>query len=79
MTTGFWLPALIWTLVDPCVRIHSLGTPLVVRCLRLLAPKAGGPGLIPGQGTRSHMLQLKIPHATNEKKDPACHNEEGRS
>ncbi|TEA31286.1 hypothetical protein DBR06_SOUSAS710034, partial [Sousa chinensis] len=38
--------------------------------LRLHTPNAGGPGLIPGQGTRSHMPQLrvcmpqlKIPHA----------------
>ena len=27
--------------------------------LRLRAPKAGGLGSIPGQGTRSHMLQLR--------------------
>ncbi|TEA33833.1 hypothetical protein DBR06_SOUSAS19410004, partial [Sousa chinensis] len=31
--------------------------------LRLHAPSAGGPGSIPAQGTRSHMPQLKIPHA----------------
>jgi len=42
----------------------------VVQWLRPRAPSAGGPGLIPSQGTRSHMLQLrvhmpqlKIPHA----------------
>ena len=47
--------------------------------LRLRAPNAGGPGLIPGQGTRSrmpqlraHMLKLKILHATT--KDPTHHN-----
>ncbi|TEA37056.1 hypothetical protein DBR06_SOUSAS210217, partial [Sousa chinensis] len=47
--------------------------------LRLHNPNAGGPSSIPGQGTRSHMLQLrvhipqlKIPHATP--KDPTCHN-----
>ena len=28
--------------------------------LRLHAPNVGGPDLIPGQGTRSHMLQLGI-------------------
>ncbi|TEA37689.1 hypothetical protein DBR06_SOUSAS9210004, partial [Sousa chinensis] len=28
---------------------------LVVQWLRLRAPNAGGPGSIPGQGTRSHM------------------------
>ena len=32
------------------------GTSLVAQWLRLGAPKAGGLGLIPGQGTRSHML-----------------------
>ena len=35
------------------------GTSLVVQCLRLCAPRAGGPGLIPGQGTRSLMPQLR--------------------
>ena len=29
-----------------------------------------GPGLIPGQGTRSHMLQLKIPHAATNPVQP---------
>ncbi|TEA23326.1 hypothetical protein DBR06_SOUSAS10410006, partial [Sousa chinensis] len=33
---------------------------LVVQWLRLHAPNAGGPGLIPGQGTRSHMPQLRV-------------------
>ena len=33
------------------------GTSLVVEWLRLCT---GGPGLTPGQGTRSHMLQLKL-------------------
>ena len=33
---------------------------LVGQWLRLCAPKAGGPGSIPGQGTRSHMLQLRV-------------------
>ncbi|TEA33613.1 hypothetical protein DBR06_SOUSAS3910181, partial [Sousa chinensis] len=52
---------------------------LVVQWLRLHAPKAGGLGSIPGQGTRSHMpqlrvcmLQLKILHAATE--DPARRN-----
>ena len=58
----------------------------MVQWLRLHAPNAGGLGSIPGQGTRSHMPQvrvrmpqlrvcmpqLKIPHATT--KDPACRN-----
>ncbi|TEA39746.1 hypothetical protein DBR06_SOUSAS31510016, partial [Sousa chinensis] len=38
---------------------------LVVQWLRLCAPNAGGPGLIPGQGTRSHMhATTKSSHAT---------------
>ncbi|TEA24285.1 hypothetical protein DBR06_SOUSAS26710012, partial [Sousa chinensis] len=45
---------------------------LVVQWLRFHVPKAGGPGSIPGQGTRSHVPQLKIPRATT--KDPACRN-----
>ena len=36
---------------------------LVAQWLGLCAPKAGGLGLIPGQGARSHMLQLR-PRAT---------------
>ena len=36
------------------------GTSLVVQWLRLCAPNARGPGLIPGQGTRSHMPQLRV-------------------
>ncbi|TEA32997.1 hypothetical protein DBR06_SOUSAS7410054, partial [Sousa chinensis] len=49
---------------------------LVVQWLRFCAPNAGGPGSIPGQGTRSCMPQLgaympqqKIPQAAT--KDPA--------
>ena len=34
-------------------------TSLVVQQLRLWAPNAGGLGSIPGQGTRSHVLQLR--------------------
>ena len=37
------------------------GTSLAVQWLRLRAPTAGGPSSIPAQGTRPHMLQLKIP------------------
>ena len=37
-----------------------MGTSLVVQWLRLYIPNAGAPGMIPGQETRSHMLQLKI-------------------
>ena len=37
----------------------SCGTSLVIQWLRLHVPNAEGPGLSPGQGTRSHMLQLR--------------------
>ena len=41
--------------------------------LRLRAPNAGGPGSIPGQGTRSHMhAAAKSLHATT--KEPAQPN-----
>ena len=36
------------------------GTSLLVQWLSLHAPNAGGPGSIPSQGTRSHMLQLRV-------------------
>ena len=36
-----------------------MGISLVVQWLRLLTPNAGGPGSIPGQGTRFHMPQLR--------------------
>ena len=32
----------------------------MVQWLRLHAPSTGGPGLVPGQGSRSHMLQLRV-------------------
>ena len=52
----------------------SLRTSLVVQWLRFHAPNAEGPGLIPGQETRGHTLQLSLrmppqrsnsPHATS--------------
>ena len=38
----------------------ALGTSLEVQWLKLCAPNTGDPGLIPGQGTRSHILLLKV-------------------
>ena len=43
-----------------------LDLPDGVQWLRLHIPNIGDPGSIPGQGTRSHMLQLKIPHAATK-------------
>ena len=39
------------------VREVVRGTSLVAQCLRRHAPSAGGPGSIPGQGSRSHVPQ----------------------
>lgn len=52
------------------------GTFLMVPWLRHHTPNAGGPGLIPGRGTRSHMLQLSS-HATTN--DPTYCNKDWRS
>ena len=38
---------------------HNPGTCLAVQWLRFHSLNAGGTGLIPGQRTRSHMLQLR--------------------
>ena len=42
------------------LRRKRFGDSLVVQWLRLCPPNAGGPDSIPGQGTRSHMLQPLI-------------------
>ena len=54
-----------------------MGASLVVQWLRLRAANAGGPGSIPGQGTRSRTWQLNAhcredPAHGNE--DPTCRN-----
>ena len=45
----------------------------MVQWLRFHASSAGGPGLISGQGTRSHVAQLK------RKKVPACRQEDPKA
>ena len=66
----FFLPGLFFR-SPPLFPSYSLnfrsGTSLVVQWLRLWAPSPGGPGLILGQGARSHMLQLR-PRAAKLKK-----------
>ena len=59
--------------------IKKKNTSQVVQWLRKCSPNAGGPGLIPGQGTRSQMpqlrvpmRQLKIPHAAMTMEYPTC-------
>ena len=44
-------------------------TSLVVQRFKLQVSNAGDPGSIPGQGTRSHMPQLKILHAATKIED----------
>ena len=55
------------------LKIDKEGTSLVVQLVRFHAPNAGGPGSIPGWGTRSHMpaTTKKPAHAT---KKSTCHN-----
>ena len=48
------------------------GTSLVIQWLRLHAPGAGGPPLIPGQGIRFPHASTKSLHAIA--RDPVCHN-----
>ena len=48
------------------IKSGGLGNSLVVQWLRLPTPNAGGLGSIPGQGTRSHVPQLKTLHATTK-------------
>ena len=55
---------------DEIYNILGVGTSLVVEWLRLHILYAGGLDLLLGQGTRSHMLQLKNLHATVKIKGP---------
>ena len=50
-------------------RAPQRGNFLAVQWLRLHVPNAGGLGLISGQGTRSHMLQLRV-HMLQQKLQP---------
>ena len=48
-----------WKCKDVHTNEKPQGTSLEVQWLRLHAPNAGGPGSIPGQGTRFHVPQFK--------------------
>jgi len=63
-------------IIIPILLIGKLGegTSLVAQWLRLWDHNARGQGSIPGQGTRSPKLQLKIPHATRKTEDSMCCN-----
>ena len=53
---------------------EGYGTVLVVQWLRLQVPTVGGPGLVPGQGTRSHMPQLRVYVPQQRLKIPRVHS-----
>ena len=64
------------SMLNSCYRTKTgTGTSLVVQWLRLCAYNAGSPGLSPGLGTRSCMLQLKILCAAMKTEDPTCHQD----
>ena len=48
-------------------------TSLVFQWLGLHAPTAEGMGSIPGQGTRSHMLNLRVYKPQLKKIEDLCH------
>ena len=82
LTTGLpgTSPASIFTCLLMCLYLSVFsplikvsGTSLVVQWLGLCAPGAGGPGSIPGQGSRSHVLQLGV-YMPQIKTDPVCCN-----
>ena len=51
-----------------------MGTSLVVKLLKFHAPNAGSLGSIPGQGTRSQTLQLRVHMLQLKTEHPACCN-----
>ena len=79
-----WILLLMVSLLINCHSKYSTvtcGTSLMVQ-VRLHTPGAGSSGSIPVQGTRSHMLQLKILYAKQRvhvpcapTKTPSCRNE----
>ena len=57
-TLEFFLPTTV-TITGSSSKYY-IGTSLLVQWLRLHTPNVEGPGSIPGQGTRSHMPQLRV-------------------
>ena len=58
---------LVAAAADMSSRLSILRTSLVVQWLRLHASNVGGLGLIPGQGTISHMPQLEFTYHSKER------------
>ena len=54
------------TLLTKVCIVKAMGVSLVVQWLRPCVPNAGDLGSIPGQGTRTHLSKLKIPHAATK-------------
>ena len=52
--------------------LRPLGTSLVVQWLRLCAQNARGQGSLPGQGTRSNIVQPKSSHDLSEEDRRSC-------
>ena len=58
---------IIWWTTNPEAIVHKKDKTMrnrdfpVIQWLRIEDPNAGGPGSIPGQGTRPHLLQLRVP------------------
>ena len=61
---------LLRTMLEKKKKNH-VGTSLVVQWLTLQVSNAGGPGFIPDQGTRAHILQLRPGAAKLKKKKRA--------
>ena len=57
---SFWSPFDHKGLEVELLYLAITGNFVVVQWLRLRAPNARGPGSIPGQGTRSHMLKIEV-------------------
>ena len=79
----FYMQLILWLSLCLSHYLRFWGTSLVVQWLRLCVCNAEGPGSIPGQGTRSHRLQLrvqmpqlKIPYVIIKIRNPVHHNED---
>ena len=66
--SSFWMNGII---VAAVTQEGNLGTSLVVQWLRLHVPNASYPGSIPGQGTRSRILQLRPRAAKKQRTNPS--------
>ena len=67
---GLEVPYLELILKDDGGALKVLRTSLVFQWLRLHVPNADYPGLIPGQGTRSCILQLRPRSAKKQRTNP---------